>query len=193
MNEQHAAAGQKAIAASNKIQPWYQQFWPWFLIALPGSVVIAAFATLAIAIKHSDEVVRDDYYKDGLAINQQLERVQAATAMNLTAALTWQLDSGEISVELPATVAEQHLQLRWLHPLKQLQDRDIVLTRRDIGAASGGIYSGQIDPGLTGRFYLQLENTLPAATADAGSAWRLRGEITTAAMTNGAASITLTP
>jgi uncharacterized protein len=173
-------------------RPWHRQFWPWFLIALPGSVVIAAFATLAIAIKHSDEVVRDDYYKDGLAINQQLERVQAAQAMNLTAALTWRLDSGEISVALPAAVVEQHLQLRWLHPLKQQQDRDIVLTRRNADTATiGSIYSGQIDPAVTGRFYLQLENALPSASA--GAAWRLRGEIATAALTNGAVSITLTP
>jgi FixH len=30
-------------------EPWYRQFWPWFLIALPGSVVIASFVTLYIA------------------------------------------------------------------------------------------------------------------------------------------------
>ncbi|MFT7320700.1 FixH family protein, partial [Congregibacter sp.] len=34
-------------------EPWYQQFWPWFLIALPGSVVIAGLSTLYIANRYS--------------------------------------------------------------------------------------------------------------------------------------------
>ena len=31
--------------------PWYRQFWPWFLIVLPGSVVVAALTTVYIANK----------------------------------------------------------------------------------------------------------------------------------------------
>jgi hypothetical protein len=155
--------------------PWYRQFWPWFLIALPGSVVIAAFATLAIAITHDDEIVRDDYYKDGLAINQQLDREQLARTMNLSATLTWQPDSGEIRVILPLQINEQRLLLHWLHPLKRQLDRDIVLTRRDAEStlAQGALFGGQVDTSSGGRFYIQLEN--PAT--DSGHAWRVRGEI----------------
>ena len=32
--------------------PWYQQFWPWFLILLPASVVVAGLTTLVIANRH---------------------------------------------------------------------------------------------------------------------------------------------
>lgn len=35
-------------------EPWYRQFWPWFIFGLPAVAVIACFITLAIAIKHSD-------------------------------------------------------------------------------------------------------------------------------------------
>jgi len=40
--------------------PWYKQFWPWFIIALPASAVIASFITLWIAISNPDQLVVDD-------------------------------------------------------------------------------------------------------------------------------------
>lgn len=172
-------------------RPWYRQFWPWFLIALPGSVVIASFVTLAIAIRHSDAVVRDDYYKEGLAINQMLNREQQARVMQLTATLTWHPASGEIRVTLPARIVDQRLQLHWLHPLKRQMDRDIVLIRRseEHGAANNAVYGGQVDALFDGRFYVQLENI----TADSNNAWRLRGEITAPTPASLTADTRLTP
>lgn len=40
--------------------PWYKQFWPWFIIALPASAVIAGFYTLWLAINNPDYIVVDD-------------------------------------------------------------------------------------------------------------------------------------
>jgi len=40
--------------------PWYRQFWPWFIIALPASVVVASFVTLWLAISHPDHLVVDE-------------------------------------------------------------------------------------------------------------------------------------
>ena len=40
--------------------PWYRQFWPWFIIALPAAAVIASFITLWLAISHPDYLVVDD-------------------------------------------------------------------------------------------------------------------------------------
>jgi len=37
--------------------PWYRQFWPWFLIALPASAVIAGMYTLYLAVTHPDPLV----------------------------------------------------------------------------------------------------------------------------------------
>lgn len=172
-------------------RPWFRQFWPWFLIALPGSVVIASFLTLAIAIRHGDEVVRDDYYKEGLAINQQLDRARLAGSMNLTAALSWQPGSGEIHVVMPARVTDQSLLLHWLHPLKRQLDRDIVLQRRGEteSTATNSLYSGKVDKALGSRFYVQLEN----ATADASKAWRLRGEVSASPIDMTSANTTLSP
>jgi len=44
--------------------PWYRQFWPWFIIALPASAVIASFISLWLAISHPDQlVVNDEEYQ----------------------------------------------------------------------------------------------------------------------------------
>lgn len=40
--------------------PWYKQFWPWFIIALPASAVVAGFYTLWLAINTPDYLVVDD-------------------------------------------------------------------------------------------------------------------------------------
>ncbi|MBE9549572.1 MAG: FixH family protein [Proteobacteria bacterium] len=44
-------------------KPWYKQFWPWFIIALPMTAVIASIATLIIAIQNPDYLVieKSDY------------------------------------------------------------------------------------------------------------------------------------
>lgn len=51
---------------------WYRQFWPWFLIALPGVVVIACMITIYIAVTNPDPLVDGNYYKQGLTINERL-------------------------------------------------------------------------------------------------------------------------
>ena len=40
--------------------PWFKQFWPWFIIALPASAVIASFFTLWLAVSNPDYLVVDE-------------------------------------------------------------------------------------------------------------------------------------
>ena len=48
--------------------PWYRQFWPWFLLALPAAALIAGFATLAIALRNGDEEIGEPHTKRGLIV-----------------------------------------------------------------------------------------------------------------------------
>lgn len=51
--------------------PWYRQFWPWFIIALPASAVVAGFYTLYLAISQPVQlVVTDDEYRQ---LNNELK------------------------------------------------------------------------------------------------------------------------
>jgi hypothetical protein len=46
-------------------RPWYRQFYPWLLIALPACAVIGGFITLYLAISRPDVLVRKDCVRDG--------------------------------------------------------------------------------------------------------------------------------
>jgi hypothetical protein len=107
--------------------PWYRQFWPWFLIALPGSVVIAAFTTLYIANRHADDLVVDEYYKDGLAINRQLAKQEAARQRGYAARLT--VSDERIEVETDGIEGYASLRLQLSHPLEADRDFTVQLTR----------------------------------------------------------------
>ncbi len=39
-------------------RPWYRQFWPWFIIALPLSAVIASTSVAVVAFVGADENVQ---------------------------------------------------------------------------------------------------------------------------------------
>ena len=56
--------------------PWYKQFWPWFLFALPTVAVIASLFSLYIAVKHADEPIAEDYVQHGLTVLHKSNRNQ---------------------------------------------------------------------------------------------------------------------
>ncbi len=165
--------------------PWYRQFWPWFLITLPATVVVAGFFTLYLAIKYSDDLVSDNYYRDGLAINLQLTQDIRATELDLSAKLDFdggsndaieilalELKSGSKNFAMPAV-----LKLYLLHPTDASADHVVTLM-----AAGDGRYRGQLLALPEQRVYLRL---IPAAQSESASEenplqsadWRLAGEM----------------
>lgn len=118
---------------------WYQQFWPWFLIAFPAVAVVAGIATLVIAAYEPDGLVVSDYYKQGLAINQDMARQRAAQALGLAGEFSINSD-GVVNVQLSqASVKYQQLQLRLVHPTRAHKDLDAVLERTPVGGLHGVI------------------------------------------------------
>lgn len=167
------------------VVPWYRQFWPWFLIALPASVVVAGFFTLYLAIKYSDDLVSDNYYRDGLAINQQLSQDIRATELFLSAILDFEGEAGaafdvlalELKSGLPTFAMPATLTLYLLHPTDAGADQVVELI-----AAGGGRYRGQLPPLTVQRVYLRLIPAVVVGDAsEQGKAqtapWRLTGEI----------------
>ena len=158
---------------SEDSKPWYRQFWPWFLIALPGSVVIAGLTTVYIAFKGADTLVVDNYYREGLAINQRLEQDQLAATLGLSADISLDTESGELFVRLMSNSGHRHgqeptdsnLLLQLLHPTDEQRDKNIVLL-----AVSPGRYRADLDTQLRHRYYLRL---LPEPNRE----WRLSGEM----------------
>ncbi len=149
-------------------QPWFKQFWPWFLIALPAAVVVAGLTTLAIAIKYSDDLVADNYYKEGMAINRRLENQQLANDLGLAADL--QISKLHIVVTLSVPVPASTLSLEIYHPLNESMDMSIELQQVD-----SGIYQGSLTQRLGGTFrwhWSMTPKNLPTEKT-----WQLTGEI----------------
>lgn len=145
-------------------EPWYRQFWPWFLIALPGAVVIASFYMLYLATSHSDDLVIDDYYKEGLAINRQLEMQQHASDLSLQAGLA--IGSQQVTVHLQGQPADDTLELLLSHPLEADRDQQLQLQR-----VAPGVYIGPLPQAVAARWHWRLSGT------SAGTAWRLDGVV----------------
>lgn len=94
------------MQTGNTVKPWYKQFWPWMLIGLPTSVVIASVTTYFLAINGMDSVISKDYYKEGLAVNADLTRDKKAIALGMAADIN--IDGKNVTMKLtardPATI-----------------------------------------------------------------------------------------
>jgi len=113
-------------------KPWYREPWPWLLMSGPAIVVVAGIATAVIAFRGADGLVADDYYKQGLGINRQIARDEAARALGIAG--TVRLEPGTVRVELRATAAlPDRLTLRFAHPARASDDRVVHLARRGEG------------------------------------------------------------
>jgi hypothetical protein len=146
--------------------PWYRQFWPWFLIALPATVVVAGLSTVWIAARHADSLVVDDYYKDGLAINQRLFKQERARKLGISAHLDYL--GGTIEVTLTGAVEPPALTLNLSHPLDAALDHELSLAQ-----IQPGIYRTKLALSRNSRWIWQLE---PLGQPE-GEVWRVDGEL----------------
>ena len=149
-------------------QPWYRQFWPWFLIALPASAVVASLWTISVAIRSPNALVVDDYGKIGIATEKRQQRDDLAAALQLQASMQIYKAEGTdviIMLRLSGNLADapERLDLGLTHPTLQSLDRSIALHR------IGNGYEGSTGPLETGRYYIQLEPP--------DRSWRLTGEL----------------
>lgn len=80
------------------MKPWYRELWPWLLISGPAAVIVAGAATMWIAFASADGLVAEDYYRQGLAINQRLAKEDEARRRGISAAV--RLTPERLHVEL---------------------------------------------------------------------------------------------
>lgn len=126
-------------------QPWYREPWPWLLMSGPAIVVVAGVITTVIAFRTADGLVADDYYKQGLTINQTLKREQRAAALGVRAGLLYLPEQARVQVMLEG-VAPQALTLRLAHPTRAGRDQVVALQ-----LLRPGLYEGALPPGLMGQ------------------------------------------
>ena len=54
-------------------RPWWKEFYVWMVIAGPVSVVLACAVTGVYIMRGPDALVSEDYYREGIALSQQLK------------------------------------------------------------------------------------------------------------------------
>ncbi len=141
------------------VQPWYRERWPWILMAGPAIAVVAGLTTAWLAIRSDDGLVIDDYYKQGLAINQTLGRSDAAKRLGIEAQLY--LADGRVRVVLGAAAGSGALTLRLVHPTRAGMDQSL-----NLAAVEPGVFEGRMRPLPPGRWHVVLEER----------DWRLAGD-----------------
>src|SRR5699024_10509739 len=138
------------------------------LLGMLGSVVVACGITLYIAVANPDSLGRDNYYQDGLAINQELSAGQRARELALCAERVWDVERDRLGLEL-AGEAERapSLKLVLVHPRDA--GEDVELTLRPVAAHR---YETELPEGLVSRLAGRWALQLSPATGDE---WLLRG------------------
>jgi hypothetical protein len=130
----------------------------------PAVVVVAGVVTLWLAVVSNDGLVADDYYKQGIAINQTLARSDRAKALALSAKL--RVTADRVIVILAARAgytAPSRLRITFSHPTRGGLDQAEVLEQ------SSGAYEGLVPALAAGRWQVVLE--------DDDRTWRLAGAI----------------
>lgn len=152
--------------------PWYRQFWFWVLMAPLFMSFIGSAILVTLATRHSDDLVMDNYYREGRGINQVFAQDQRAQELGLEGELSFDREVGEVFIQLPASDAlPGRLVLLMDHPVSADRDQKIALTQ-----TRPGHYRGELTAEPRHRWYLSVMPELGEQLRSEAE-WRLRGEI----------------
>ncbi|MDA8621492.1 FixH family protein [Psychrosphaera sp.] len=127
---------------------WYKNGWVWLIIALPALTVVAGIATVVITSLNQPEMVVDDYYKKGKAINQELTLYQAYTDSGIQ--LDVRLEGQRF--ELKSSEVLSAIKINLVHSTQGKRDLNFVMTPNAVGT-----YTKTLDTALTGKWTVFVE------------------------------------
>jgi len=143
--------------------PWYKEPWPWLLMIAPAASVVMGGIFWVLAVRTEDGLVADDYYQQGLAVNQVLDREARAATLDLRGVLSFNPERTRARLALqPVPPPSSPVTLRLVHPTRAGEDQLIRLI-----ASSSGTLEGKMRPPASGRWHVVLE--------DEAGTWRLAG------------------
>ncbi|MCA1767401.1 MAG: FixH family protein [Idiomarina sp.] len=134
-------------------QPWYKQFWPWFLISLPVTVMIVCGVIIYLSISQGNfSMVVDDYYKRGKTINAIIEHVEEAQRRNISFEFT--ADQGRFTLKYASGQPDELSALRvyFVHTTQAEKDFSRVLT-----VAADDTYRADIPQDIKGKWTITVE------------------------------------
>ncbi|MDH5925438.1 FixH family protein [Vibrio lentus] len=133
------------------VKPWYKQFWPWFLIALPATVVIWTIMTVIVFTQNSVDLVTEDYYKKGKGINVDISKVNIAKELGLAASVNEKGNSVIITLDKGKLDHFPAISAMFVH--RTLPDRDFTQL---LTADASGNYTLTLDHEMQGPWFIEL-------------------------------------
>ena len=147
----HQQQMEKRIAKEHDSQPWYKQFWPWFLICISLSSLIVGSQVFRLATDGTNSLVVDDYYKEGKAINARLDKIEKAKELNIKTLLDIQTNSITLEFVSGAPSSGEALKLDFFHVTQEAKDFSVILTRD-----ANGVYRNNDEWPIQGKWRLRL-------------------------------------
>ena len=150
--------------------PWYRQFWPWFIMALPASAVVAGLYTVWIAMQTTDSlVVQSD---DGMTVvtERNMAAEQEADRLGLHALVDINPETGAVIVTMSSAAnvdLPDSLALRMRHPTMASRDASIELLRAMPSSSGEATWAGHFLTPPSGRHFVILSSD---------NTWRLSAE-----------------
>lgn len=132
-------------------KPWYRQFWPWFLIAIPTSSLIVGSQVLRLALDGTNAMVVDDYYKEGKTINARLDKIETAIQKNISTSLLVNGANVALTFLSGAPETKQALKLDFYHATIASKDFYILLS-----SDANGVFRGQAPTTIEGKWRIRL-------------------------------------
>lgn len=157
---------------------WYTQFWGWFVFTPLFIVIFVGVGLVYIAFTMSDDMVIDDYYKQGKLINQDFEAEKNASELGVAGELVITPDTLRITFELVKIIDSPgviHLYLS--HPADEEKDQYVDLKLDLGGQSSGKLFSGTLTKAIHGRWYARLTSVSLVDGQEDELAWRISSEI----------------
>jgi hypothetical protein len=162
----------KTNQVSQQNRPWHSYPLVWMMIAIPFSAVIMGVVMIWLAVGTEDGLVVDDYYKQGLAINEDISRDKRAAELGLNANIEFDNSTRIIHLKFDKGIIESYpekLHLHIQHATREDSDILVVLDHgigdQYIGHSSEKISDGiwyfelaEADWKLNARSYVRTEN-----------------------------------
>ncbi|UTV29124.1 FixH family protein [Photobacterium atrarenae] len=146
-------------------KPWYKHFWPWFVFSIPAISIIYSLTAVYIFSQNQVDLVAEDYYKKGKAINLDLSRLRVADALKLKASV--QVAETDVVVNFTKGELKSYPNLRVTFTHRTLANKDFT---QMVSADMKGTYRFNAPEALQGPWFVELEPF--------DGDWMLQGRVT---------------
>lgn len=162
----------KSDNTTKKHKSIFGEPWGWFVLSPLIAVVLVSSVTVTIAVTGADDVVSDDYYREGRMINHDFSAMENAAALGIGGTLVFDKHRREVHFEKKAANADgvKSIQLYLSHPVEAEKDVTVMLQ-----PVANGVYKTMLPREITGRWYVRLSGYGTAQNNT--ELWRLDSEI----------------